>query len=388
MNLDNIINQTIEKRLAVAQKYDLEALRERLFKIKKTSIQNLTELRQKAVANLVRNGFTVFEAKDNEAAIQHVVQLVGQEKLIVKAKSNMLKELEINELATKKGWMMYETDTGDFIASLFHFHSDHPISPAMSFSKKEIAQKINEQYQTKLSDDPHEIVDWIRNFLREKFFRARIGICGANAISAEGQIILVENEGNLSLVTRLPQKTIIVAGIEKIVPHVEDGLQVINCASLFSSTAGKWAGYVSVIGSPSKTADIEREVIFGAQGAREVHVILVDDWRSEFAKTEFAPMLYCINCGACLDLCPVFLTSMEAVKVLDEKKNANCATCKYCTQICPAKIDWYKLTKMAREKFQSEGKAPPKTYEMLKNIREHGNPFGKVTGEIKELYCC
>lgn len=372
------------KQEKIFSKEDREALRERLSQIKRKAISRIGGLKNQAIKNLKMNGVKVFEAKTNKKARTLLKKLVGQEKLIVKSKSNTLKEIEINKLAKQNQWDLIETDLGDFLAELVGSDSDHPVLPALELSVDEIKQALKKDLE-----GIEEIVKEVSSRIRQKIFQAKVGLSGANALTAEGQIVILENEGNISLISRIPKKHIVVAGIEKLVFSIEEALHVCRCATLWG-TAQAWPSYINIITGPSKTADIQNRLVVGTQGAKEVDLILIDDWRSEFIGGPFEEILYCINCGACLNFCPVYLTTSKAVKVLEPKKNFRCTTCSACTLNCPAKIDWLVMILKARERHLKKKKAPRQLREMISNIRRFGNPFGKTKFDKipKKLYCC
>ena len=120
----------------------------------------------------------------------------------------------------------------------------------------------------------------MRNYLREKILTAEAGISGANAITSDGKILILENEGNISLVSRWPETHIIVAGFEKIVPHLEEALKVIQASAIWG-TGQDFPVYDSIIAGPSKTSDIQNQTILGDQGAIVVFLDLVDNGRSQ-----------------------------------------------------------------------------------------------------------
>lgn len=168
--------------------------------------------------------------------------------------------------------------------------------------------------------------------------------------------------------------------------------------------------YVNIISGPSKTADIQNKMITGAQGTKEVYLILLDNGRSEILNSEFKELLYCINCGACLNFCPVFhqLTTRygsknfpgakgvlysfftESDKTSFENGAFFCTTCKMCLENCPAKIDLSGMIKKLRSNLADKGIEPENVKEMLKLVKEHGTPFGKIQeGKVPDkLYCC
>lgn len=389
MSLYEFSKNYIRKRTEAFSGEDIEALEDRLRKIKEESIKNLESLRKAAVENLRSAGVTVHEAEDNETARKLLRKLIPKGSSVAKSKSNTLNELEIKELGEECSWKLTETDLGDFVVSLLSEGRDHPVLPALGVSLDQICKAARAKLEIEIEQSPEGVVRALSLYIRGKILEAESGLTGANAITAEGQIVILENEGNISLVSRIPRIHVAVAGIEKIVPTLEDAIHVCRCASIWG-TGQKMASYINIISGPSKTADIEDELVVGAQGAQEVHLVLVDDWRSSFIGGDFEELLYCINCGACLNTCPVFVSAFETIKTLDSKLCFDCTTCASCTFNCPAKIDWETMVKKARAKFTKEGKVPEEFQEMIKNVRRFGNPFGEVPeGKIPDkLYCC
>ncbi|MFH1448419.1 MAG: LUD domain-containing protein [Candidatus Micrarchaeota archaeon] len=375
---------------------DEETMRNRLREIKKRSISKLDELLEDAKRSFAKNGVNVVVAKDAEAARRAINGIIGKDKRIVKSKSNTCKEIELEKLEID-GREITETDTGDFVVKLIGEHGVHQVIPAMHISPKQISTVIKRKFKKTVGENPEEITHFISEYLREKICDAQVGISGANVITSSGQIVLLENEGNISLVSRFPKKHIIVAGIEKIVPNLEDAMHVMRCATLWGS-GREWPIYISVISGPSATADIENEMVRGAQGAYDVTVVLVDNGRSKLRR-ECPEILYCINCGACNNLCPPYRQVLDffggkypgakgiiyAMLEGEGKRNYMCNLCYNCERCCPAKIDLPKYIREARGKLRMESDK-----DMIKRIREYGNPFGKLEkGQTPDkLYCC
>jgi L-lactate utilization protein LutB len=237
--------------------------------------------------------------------------------------------------------------------------------------------------------------------------KANIGITGANAVTASGEVVLLENEGNISKVSRLPEHHIVLTGVEKIVENLSEAMHVLKCSSVWG-TGQDWPAYVSVIAGPSKTADIQNELVVGAQGAQRATVILLDNGRT--AMLEKYPDLWrCINCGACLNFCPAYYQLMEKFgykylgakgilwtafnEGLETAKNNglyDCTTCEACWKSCPADINLPEYIRELRNDVIKAGYETDGNKEMMEHVRKHGNPFGEVEeGEIpKKLYCC
>ncbi|MEM7825330.1 MAG: LUD domain-containing protein, partial [Candidatus Aenigmatarchaeota archaeon] len=78
------------------EKIDSEKLKIDLRKIKENSISNLEKLKNRAVENLEAQGIKVFEAKDAKKAREIILKLIPKNEKIVKSKSNVIAEIELN----------------------------------------------------------------------------------------------------------------------------------------------------------------------------------------------------------------------------------------------------------------------------------------------------
>jgi L-lactate dehydrogenase complex protein LldG len=236
----------------------------------------------------------------------------------------------------------------------------HILSPAIHVPREDVARLFTRIMGQEIAPDA-EIADMVaaaRTFLRDKFFRADIGISGANVVAAEtGTLFIIENEGNIRLSTGAPPVHIALIGLEKLVPTLNDAYKVSEVTWRYANYT--IPSYVSLISGPSKTGDIEKVTTYGAHGPKEMHVIFLDGGRTRLAKyPKLKQALYCLRCGGCLYECPVFavtaghfgdkyFTSNGAVWAAivdqDPEKAASlaytCLTCGRCRQRCPVKID-------------------------------------------------
>ena len=395
-----------EKRDKLLSEEEKETFREELRKIKEDSINNLIELKKKAIENLTKNGIKVIEAKDSKEANKKIREIIGKEKLVIKSKSNTANEINLNEELKDKE--LIETDLGDFIVQIFNGEDLHPVLPAVNLTPEKISKKIKEKFGKGVKPNAEDIAKFAREYLREKIYKAKVGITGANIISSEGSVFILENEGNISLTSRIPDKHIILTSFDKIVNTREEALKIVKAAGVFG-TGQDYPVYVSIISGPSKTADIQNKLITGAQGAKEVYLILLDNKRSEILNSEFKELLYCINCGACVNFCPVYhqiftrygskyfpgakgvISSYFKESNNDAYNNGAffCTTCKQCQENCPMKIDLSDLIRRLRKQLVKEGIEPETVNDMIKNIKKFGNPFGDLQGKAPDkLYCC
>ena len=335
----------------------VEELRSRVRRAKEEVAARLDYYVEEAAASLRRVGARPVLVREPREAVEYVAGLAGRGPVVF-SKSMVAEELGLRRGLQERGVEVWETDLGELLVQLSGGKPMHAIAPAVHLTREEAARLVREKLGAPLPGDarPEEIVAAVRRFLREKFIRATLGVSGANALAADtGAIVLVENEGNIRLVTGLPPVHVAVAGVDKIVPSIEDAfavalLQAIN-AGLYPPT------YINVIAGPSSTADIEHHRVRGAHGPRELHVLLVDNGRRRAAETWLRDTLRCIRCGRCQWECPVWRVAgnhwggrvyggpmgvlwtavtegMERAAALAQL----CLGCRACDAVCPMQI--------------------------------------------------
>ena len=344
-----------------------------------------------AVESFRRNGIDVEYAKTKDDALNIIYDLLDESdsKVIAKAKSNTLGEIELKSNLAAKGYDVVETDLGDRILQLKKEDNKpvHPTGPASHLNVDEIASIVNESMKTNVGRVPREIMEVVRADVLKRLENSTVGISGANVVAAEeGSIVLVHNEGNISLVS-LKDLHIIVVGIDKFVPALEDAMSVAKLETVYA-TGNYVTSYINVISGPSKTADIEKKLLKNMYGAERVVVILLDNGRSE-AREE---CLWCIGCGNCIVNCPVYNAvgnefgfnnylggrgvAMSKFIENDEKCFESglykCTLCGLCTINCPVSIP----TNDIIEKMRKSSQLRPKAHEKIsKSVIEKDSPY-------------
>lgn len=274
--------------------------------IKETSIANVDALLEQTIEVMERKGVKVFVARDEQAARKYIADVVGQH-LVVKSKTNAGKEIGITKHLLANGVKVIETDLGDRLVQLEGKEkSTHTLAPAIHIPIEDVTTLLSNDAGKHLNCDLTDLVKAARASLRDYLTTAEVGISGANAIDAEtGSIFLTENEGNIRCVTSMPRVHIAIAGIEKIVPKLTDGLTVVKAAAAYG--VGQDIGtYVSVIDGVSHYNNEELAFLGSGQGPEEVHMVFLTQGRHEAIQKGFGESLYCINCGSCLNFCPVY----------------------------------------------------------------------------------
>ena len=372
----------------------VENLRKVVRAIKEYSIAHLEELVKKTIEVMENKGINVYLAKTSEEAQKIFDEIVPNGSLVVKAKSLTSEEISLNEFLSRKDCEVVETDVGEFIVQHLGSRPMHITAPAIHVKREEVARLLEKITGEKIPADPQVLVGKIRSILRSKYLNADIGITGANVIDAEtGSIFLIENEGNIRLVSSLPRVHVVLAGVEKIVPLLDDAFQV--CKVIWRYAGYEMPSYISIISGLSKTGDIEKNVVVGAQGPKELHVVLLDNGRIGLSKdTVFKEALYCLRCGACMYLCPIYrvlagyfgyrymggIGAIWTAYIAGGVDKAApliylCTLCERCKEICPVNIDVPKMILRARQILARENKVPFEAFLTRKYIASMGAPY-------------
>ncbi|HNR45315.1 MAG TPA: LUD domain-containing protein [Methanofastidiosum sp.] len=377
---------------------DLDQRKERLKKSRDFSIGNKDLLCQ-AIKNFEKNGFKVFYSKTKEDAIDFILKEIGEEKLVVKSKSNVTKEICLHEKLEERGIEVIETDLGDYIIQLSTEKPAHPTGPACHLSRYDIAKIFSEAFGENFEPDPLVLTKIGKEKIRNYIEKAKIGITGANAICAEeGAAIIINNEGNINLVQMREKKHIIVTSIDKLYPNIEEAINMLKLCTYYA-TGASITSYIEIIAGISKTADIEKMLFKGMQGPGEVILVLVDNGRTEAFEKGYKNLFYCIGCGNCLLDCPVYhVVGNEygykgylggrgtSASYFLEDQDASlenglffCTTCNNCQVSCPVDIGNADYSERLRENVSSSGMNFPTHEKIIENIKNSKNPFNEYS---------
>lgn len=333
---------------------DFDEKMKRLKAVRQTSVGN-EELLRYAIKKIEDNGIEVVKADTKDDAVRIICRQIADEKLVVKSKSNVTKEIELASVLGSHGIEVIETDIGDRILQVLQCKPSHPTGPVAHLSAKTIAEGLSKYYGKKIEEDPDGIVRFVRDEINGYIEKAHVGITGANAITAEeGSIVLAHNEGNIFQVIRR-KKHIVVTAIDKVYPSAEDALNMLKVIC-FNATGSLIPSFVEIISGASKTADVEKKFFRGVHSPREIVLILLDNKRTEMIGKGFKELLYCIDCGNCLLHCPMYNTignhfaedkylggkGLAYKSLTDEEINKKlefCLTCGKCRENCPLSID-------------------------------------------------
>jgi len=150
----------------------------------------------------------------------------NEAKQIVKSKSMVTEEIELNHFLEGQGIECVETDLGEWIVQKAGQRPSHIVGPALHMGRQDVAELLNDKLNVPVSqEDIPEQVHAIRDLIRPLFFTAGIGMSGANALIAEsGSVMMCTNEGNGRMASSVPPVHIVMAGIEKLIPTFDDAV--------------------------------------------------------------------------------------------------------------------------------------------------------------------
>ncbi|NMG77083.1 LutB/LldF family L-lactate oxidation iron-sulfur protein [Aromatoleum diolicum] len=279
---------------------EFEQLREEAKNTKNEILANLDHYLERYEQAVVAAGGHVHWARDAEEARNIILDICKRvdAKTITKGKSMVSEEIGLNEALIEHGMEVVETDLGEYIIQLAHEPPSHIIAPAVHKTKDQVSDLFEAAHGGPRKTEVADLVNEARQVLRDKYFRADVGITGGNFLVAEtGSSIIVTNEGNGDLTQTLAKVHIVTSGIERVVPTLDDATLFLRLLAR-SATGQETETYTTISTGPRHADDLD--------GPQEYHVVLVDNGRSKMLGGRFRDMLRCIRCGACMNHCPVY----------------------------------------------------------------------------------
>lgn len=350
---------------------DPKGLKQRGRAIRERTIAHLADYLVQLEEAVLAHGGHVHWAEDGAEACRLAIQLLQERgaRRIVKSKSMISEEIGLNHALSAAGMEVVETDLGEWIVQLAGEKPSHIVAPAMHKSKEQVAELFARRVGQPVKADIPALTQVARRELRQAFLTADAGISGVNfAVAETGTLVLVTNEGNGRLVTSLPRLHIALMGLEKVVPTWED-LAVLLPLLTRSATGQLLTSYVTCITGPRRPGE--------ADGPEELHLILIDNGRTRVLENEYREALYCIRCGACSNICPVYyaigghayggvysgpigavltplLQGWEEFSALPHASSL----CGACKEACPIQIDLPRMLLALRAQEVEEKRAP------------------------------
>lgn len=379
-----LVNPTLQRALATATGKALDSrreavehvgeegwqrLRDRARAVKEHTVGNLDFYLAQLAENVERCGGQVFWAQTAEDARRYIIELAARRgvRVAVKSKSMMTEEIELNRALEAAGVEAVETDLGEYIVQLAGERPSHINMPAIHKTRGDVAELFTEKLGVEMDGDIAQMAGLARRVLRRRFAEAGMGITGVNyAVAETGTVVLVENEGNIRLTNSLPRLHVALMGIEKVIPRLED-LDVFLRLLSRSASGQKLCSYLSFL-TGVKGSESE-------EGPDEFHLVILDNGRTQMlANPHLRESLFCIRCGACLNVCPVYqkigghaygwvypgpIGAVLTPQMIGRERAAALpfasTLCGACRDVCPVKINLPEMLLHLRHEIKEGG---------------------------------
>ncbi len=356
------------RRDAITHKIpDWEELRTSASNIKMHTLSKLGYYLSQFEEQATKNGICVHWAQDAEEHNNIVYNILKEKnvKEIVKSKSILTEECELNHFLQSKGIDVVDSDLGELVVQLAHQIPSHIVLPCIHMTKESISDLFHDKLGTpKGNVDAKFLANVAREYLRDKFLTRKVAITGVNFMIAEtGEFVVCTNEGNADMGVHIADTHIACVGIEKLLP-LRKHLGVFLRLLARSATGQQITVYSSHFRKPAPQ--------------KEIHLILVDNGRTKIlANPSYRNSLKCIRCGACFNTCPVYRRSggfsyKNAVAGpigsiispnMDMKKHADLpfasSLCGSCSNVCPVKINIHEQLYLWRQDIVKSGYVSP-----------------------------
>jgi iron-sulfur cluster protein len=376
--------------------YTFQHLRSQLRAAKDNAIDHQPEVLAQFKAQAQAAGAIIYEARTAEDANAYIYNLCQQKgiDLVVKSKTMVSEETELNHYLEARGITPVETDLGEWVAQLAHERPSHMVMPIIHKTRQQVGSVLSQALGREISrEDVAEQVAVIRVEHRKSFLNAGMGISGANALIAEsGTVMMLTNEGNGRLVTSLPPVHVVMAGYDKLIGTFAEAMTQLRLLAR-SATAQHITSYTTFLTGP-------------ATPGKEMHIVLVDNGRSEMrADPRFKDALRCIRCAACANICPPYqqvgghafgyiysgaiglvVTPFHHGLEAGAGPQSLCVSCNACETVCPVEIPLPSLILDVRQRTM-EAKGLPWLKQVIFSAMARPRLFGLLLrlGSIGQL---
>lgn len=364
-NLANVRDKFTRKRaLAIAELDDFEAIRAAAVERRDRALEDLDAWIEQFERTATARGATVLFAQSHAEAADLIIDIARRHgvRKVTKSKSMVSEEVGLNRALAAAGVQPVETDLGEYILQINDNEPpSHIIAPVMHKDKEEISDLFAKVHATPRKTEITQLTGEARAVLRQHFLSADMGVTGANFLIAEtGSVALVTNEGNEGMCTILPRVHVVLAGVEKVLPTLEDLATVMRLLPR-SATGQAISNYFSILTGTRAAGE--------SDGPEHLYYVLVDAGRTGLLGGEFQDMLRCIRCGACMNHCPVYqkigghaygwvypgpmgsVLTPSYVGLENALDLPQAATlCGQCEVVCPVKIPLPELLRKLRQK--------------------------------------
>jgi L-lactate dehydrogenase complex protein LldF len=364
-NLRSFSDRIIAARAAaVVELEDFEGTRDAAVERRNRALEHLDVWLERFEQQATARGATVLYAQTYAEAAELIVEIARRHevKKVTKTKSMVSEEIELNQAFAAAGIASVETDLGEYILQINDNEPpSHIIAPVIHKDKDQVSDLFTLVHNKPRKTEIGQLTREAREVLRGHFLSSDMGVTGANFLIAEtGSVAVVTNEGNEGMCTILPRVHVVLAGIEKVLPTLEDAATLMRLLAR-SATGQPISNYFSFLTGTRRPGETD--------GPEHMYFVLMDAGRTGLLGGEFQDMLRCIRCGACMNHCPVYqkigghaygwvypgpmgsVLTPSYVGVENALDLPHAATlCGQCSVVCPVKIPLPDLLRKLRER--------------------------------------
>ena len=361
---------TAAREKAWARTPDADALKRRAVQARDRVLADLPGFLNHLEETARGHGVTVMRAGDVQEANRLVITTLRDLKAAEALRNHhpLLDEIRLDEAARANAVRLTPLHLGDFLARLTGDHSGHPIWPVGHLTVETISQALQESWRVPETYDPDHLTSTVRMRLRRLLLRADVAVMGVHfAVAENGLFAFLDNDGHNASLVSLARHVILLLSVEQVVADMAD-LEALT--RVFSLSA--WGRPL-----PAYITHLQETAPPGVDGPRTLHLILVDNRRSEIIAQGFGEALRCIQCGACHTVCPVYqqvggagyahapytgpigtvINPLLLAPAMGEPQAYLCDAAGLCTSACPLDIDFIGLRRAQRRRLVDAGRA-------------------------------
>jgi L-lactate dehydrogenase complex protein LldF len=268
--------------------------------LRQDTLSRLPALLQELDSQARARGVEVFWAVDAAAANRYILGLVEARRVrhLVRSHAATLEEIGLDAALAEAGVGVTLTQPGDYILRLAGDAPSHAVYPALHRRKEDVAALFEEKLDVPPTLDIQALAGVVRFKLRRPILEAALSVSGVTlAVAETGALALASDSGDDRLAIGAAPVHVAVMGIEQVTARLAD-LALLLPLLARSASGQPLASHVTLLDGPMAAG--------AADGPREVHLILLDNGRSEVLRGGYGEALACIRCGACQNACPVY----------------------------------------------------------------------------------
>ncbi len=274
------------------------------------ALHRLPELLAQLESRITAAGGTVFWAEDAAAANAYIVNLAKQQVAVtalgqrprpcrvVKSGSALSSEIGLAAALQAAGAEVLDVALGDYITQLAAEPGSHPLFPAVHKRKEDVATLFQDKLDMPETLDVQAMVSMARFKQRRALAQADLAVTEVTLAAAQsGSLALASTSGSERLAISLPRVHVALLGINDVVADLTELFLLLE--ALARSAAGHpWPRSITLLHGPAAAG--------AAEGPEQLHLVLIDNGRSQLLARGYGETLACLRCGACANACPVY----------------------------------------------------------------------------------